>query len=1286
MFSKAKYLFMCTVLFLCTPLLTHAALTDNLMGFWNLNETSGSRASSIGSNTLTEQGGTVSSAAGIISNAALFTGANYLSITDNTALSSGNIDFTISGWVYLTDKTANRAIVSKWNSSVGSGREYDLIYISSSDRFSFTTSSDGTTVEGNLFANSFGSPSLNTWYFVTAWHDSVNDTVNIQVNNGTVDSASVTAGVFDSTTAFLVGSVNAGSTGFMQGRVDAVGFWKRVLSSGERTSLYNSGAGLEYPLTVIASSTPPSVPTSVNGTASSTAVRLSWTAPADGNSAITDYIVDYKATASSTWTTANDGVNTNTFATVSNLINGTAYDFRVAAVNAIGTGSSSATSTIISQQLNDQFPGSALDLTVWTKHDLGSNVNVLNGFAAIGNASAGAWTDGIETKSSYARGTNLTVEVITKVNNTTQNNAIGWGDYNWFAAEGGTGSAYFLNFFNNGRIYLFYSNAGVYASTTYDTGVSYVANKLYKVQILPGNTSGVTFKVYQDVNNDGDFDDVGDNVDMLASATNTIAGGTFDNKKVFVMTSNANSISRITSVDNVMVSGANMTGTIPSAINNVTAVRGNGKALLSWTEPNSINSTITDYIIEYKSGAGSYSVYADGTSAATTTLVTGLTNGTNYNFRVTAVNGVGTSSVSNLASTTPQNSPYYSIAVTGQSLSLGAFGAPALTVTQPYNNVMPSGGSLIPLMEDSINLTSSTTPTETINSALANSMTSLIGGVPDTSFVLSRSGFNGGAYSVIKKNGSATTYANSLAHITSVKNSTAALGEPYSVLGTVLIHGEADHNLIAAGGANTYAADILQLQSDYNTDIKAITGQSTDIPMFTDQMMSFTGYNQATSAIPSAQLAASESFPTRMYMVTPKYIFNYDTTGSQAHLINTSYRWLGEYYAKVMKKVLIDNQPWVPLSPKAITRNGNVIYARMNVPVGSLVIDTTKVDVKVNFGFEYFDTTSSATISSVELLGTDIVKVTLSGVPTGSNQRLRYAYTGTPGATPGAHISGSARGNIRDSDTAPSLYGNDLSNWLVSFDKAITLDQTPPVISNVVATPTGTSVTITWDTNEVATSRTAYGTVSGLNMYMATTSDLTFVATHTVMLTGLAPGTRYYYVVGSGDASSNSASSDEQSFVTSATPITTPATSVSYSGGGGGSTSGTPYVAPTTASLTQTMVPVYTCNAETKTCVITYVAVQTPATSSPSGSVMFTRDLKLGVKGNDVLALQQFLNRQGFTVAKSGAGSKGKETTLFGPATKNALIRFQKYYKIYPSVGFFGPLTKQFIKTKFGVQ
>ena len=73
---------------------------------------------------------------------------------------------------------------------------------------------------------------------------------------------------------------------------------------------------------------------------------------------------------------------------------------------------------------------------------------------------------------------------------------------------------------------------------------------------------------------------------------------------------------------------------------------------------------------------------------------------------------------------------------------------------------------------------------------------------------------------------------------------------------------------------------------------------------------------------------------------------------------------------------------------------------------------------------------------------------------------------------------------------------------------------------------------------------------------------------------------------------------------------------------------------------------------------------------------VFKANLMVGSLGSEVKMLQEFLNAKGYTVAASGAGSFGKETTNFGPATRVALMRYQKEKGISPVSGYFGPLTR----------
>jgi len=65
---------------------------------------------------------------------------------------------------------------------------------------------------------------------------------------------------------------------------------------------------------------------------------LNWSAPADnGGSAITDYQIQFSVNGTS-WSIFNDGVSTSTSSTITALPASSGYFFRVAAINATGTG------------------------------------------------------------------------------------------------------------------------------------------------------------------------------------------------------------------------------------------------------------------------------------------------------------------------------------------------------------------------------------------------------------------------------------------------------------------------------------------------------------------------------------------------------------------------------------------------------------------------------------------------------------------------------------------------------------------------------------------------------------------------------------------------------------------------------------------------------------------------------------------------------------------------------------------------------------------------------------
>lgn len=61
----------------------------------------------------------------------------------------------------------------------------------------------------------------------------------------------------------------------------------------------------------------------------------------------------------------------------------------------------------------------------------------------------------------------------------------------------------------------------------------------------------------------------------------------------------------------------------------------------------------------------------------------------------------------------------------------------------------------------------------------------------------------------------------------------------------------------------------------------------------------------------------------------------------------------------------------------------------------------------------------------------------------------------------------------------------------------------------------------------------------------------------------------------------------------------------------------------------------------------------------PAPAPAFGRNLKMGMSGKDVIALQKYLNSHGFVLTHSGPGSPGNESSYFGKRTVIALYEFQ---------------------------
>lgn len=221
-----------------------SSLYSSLISFWKLNELSGNRADSIGNNTLVDNN-TVGNSTGLVyANCADLVPANneFLDVASNAGLVTGDVTFWCGLWVKRNSNTTGHVIGKGWNTP--NTREWVLYHESVTQKVAFYVGYGGVAQSTQNIAQS-GTLANSTWYFLLFWHDSVGNTINIQVNNGTVASVAHSNGLNTSTSDFVIGSDWGGT--IWNGQVGPVMFGKNYVPTvADRTFLYNSGVGMTW--------------------------------------------------------------------------------------------------------------------------------------------------------------------------------------------------------------------------------------------------------------------------------------------------------------------------------------------------------------------------------------------------------------------------------------------------------------------------------------------------------------------------------------------------------------------------------------------------------------------------------------------------------------------------------------------------------------------------------------------------------------------------------------------------------------------------------------------------------------------------------------------------------------------------------------------------------------------------------------------------------------------------------------------------------------------------------
>lgn len=443
-------------------------------------------------------------------------------------------------------------------------------------------------------------------------------------------------------------------------------------------------------VSVFAIATVPSTPTGLAATAvSPTQVNLFWNAPAsDGGATITGYKIEYKT--GSFYSTLVENTGQVTTYSHTGMTTGTAYTYKISALNSIGTSTASADVSITpTTSSTATVPGAPTGLAATavspTKIDLSWSAPTNTGGYPITGY-----------KIQYRSGSDPYADLIANTASTTttfSHNGITAGQSYIYRVYAITSFA--TSDKSSLEVYVQPKSASSSTVPGAPTGLAAIATSPTKIDLswsAPTNTGGYPITGYKIEYKKG----TGSYLSLVSNTANTTTSYSHTG-----LTTGASYTYKMSAVNSIGTGNASSevsatptstsqpsTATAPSSPSlSATAVSAT-QINLSWNAPsNNGGSAITGYKIEVKKGTGSFETLVTNTANTSTIYShTGLTAGTVYYYRVSAINSIGTGTSSD-ASATPKETTtptLTAIATSPTQISL-SWSAPSQTYQQRIN-------------------------------------------------------------------------------------------------------------------------------------------------------------------------------------------------------------------------------------------------------------------------------------------------------------------------------------------------------------------------------------------------------------------------------------------------------------------------------------------------------------------------------------------------------------------------------------------------------------------------
>ena len=476
------------------------------------------------------------------------------------------------------------------------------------------------------------------------------------------------------------------------------------ITKGIGTARYSSNFDVKTLLAPFPSSgtpiTPPEVITSLSGSPGGNKITLLWTPPAEDNGdAISNYSVQYSSDEGSSWSDFTHSASSSSSIAVSGLTNGTSYLARVAPINIAGTGSyvslESSISpltppvlTITSQPLNDYSinSNSAPSISVSATMSNGDTPTYQwQGYYYNYNTDYYGWNNFTDqtssvfnlTPNSAANNYNLydiyyggTVQVRCIVSGNRVESPITTPAVRWFQIDQQhyPNTSWYTNNYN-GPSWNGYSNPMSITLGAVDNLNLDLYDYAYGTDTSWFTGNDITVKIQISDNNSSWTDLYTQNFRGYFYLYNyqipTSYGIKYYRIKViskwpYTTNNGTGSVSHSPPYEwssTQPYDVLRVTWPLPSQPLNVVSDPGDTLVDVSWNAPTNSATTVTSYTVQYSSNGGnSWTTF--GTTASTSLMVTGLSNGTDYVFRVAATNSAGTGSYSSASSSVAPDVSY----------------------------------------------------------------------------------------------------------------------------------------------------------------------------------------------------------------------------------------------------------------------------------------------------------------------------------------------------------------------------------------------------------------------------------------------------------------------------------------------------------------------------------------------------------------------------------------------------------------------------------------------------